>query len=494
LSTAATTHRATSISRRQDRTRLLYLVPATKIESIDLLPVLSKAHRHNLTGGSMRSMLKALATAGSMALLASGIAVADTVTTTFEPPDVRPGSVAGQNGWLSAVPGDIPNFEGYDQEVVSTDPFPGAPSGFGDQSLRHSNAAGAVTGEFFYQTYAAPTQVAAGEDLDNTEYQAAFSFISTTPSQQQPGLYMRISPDLVSPNGGRRGARMSFIGLRDTQDGIALTFFDTDADGEFVAHPLGTVSRDVEHRIRFWIKLSPGPNNDLVRMFIDGVDTGQCFTTWENFYPRVGEEVPAINSMQFRSDGNTDPSLENKGYLFDNVRIATSDGPGPRDCSGDGEGPPDDIDVDKTTQTRSALPGQLITYRVTVRNRGDAPVRGLRACDRAPRALTFVRATLPLERAAGGRLCLTIRLLLPGQSKTFRATFRLRQNVTADTVTNGAHADVAVASAPSPVPPDNAVTPRPRRRRVDRDAARIRVRTAPRACPAALNPRARAAC
>jgi hypothetical protein len=291
----------------------------------------------------MRSTLMMLVTGVITALLACGVAVADTVITTFEPPAFHTGSVAGQNGWLSAVPGNIPDFEGYDQEVVSTDPFPGAPSGFGDQSLRHSNAAGAVTGEFFYQTYAAPTQVAAGEDLDNTESRAAFSFISTTPNQQQPGLYMRISPDLVSPNGGRRGARMSFIGLRDTQAGIALTFFDTDADGEFVAHPLGTVSRDVEHRIRFWIKLNPGPNNDLVRMFIDGVDTGQCFTTWENFYPRVGEEVPAINSMQFRSDGDPDPNLEGKGYLFDNVRIATSDGPGPRDCSGGGEGPPDDV-------------------------------------------------------------------------------------------------------------------------------------------------------
>jgi hypothetical protein len=39
----------------------------------------------------MRSMVKALATAVSMALLASGVAVADTVTTTFEclPPGIR---------------------------------------------------------------------------------------------------------------------------------------------------------------------------------------------------------------------------------------------------------------------------------------------------------------------------------------------------------------------------------------------------------------------
>ena len=32
------------------------------------------------------------------------------------------------------------------------------------------------------------------------------------------------------------------------------------------------------------MRLIPGPNNDLVRILIDGQDAGQCFTTWENFY------------------------------------------------------------------------------------------------------------------------------------------------------------------------------------------------------------------
>ena len=441
----------------------------------------------------MRSMLVMLVTAVSMSLLPCGVAGADTIETTFEPPAFHTGSVSGQNGWLSAGPpfgSPIPGFT-YDQEVVSTDDFSGAPADFGDQSLRHSNAAGSPDGEFFYQTYAAPTLVAAGEDLENTVYDAAFSFISTTPNQQQPGLYMRISPDLVSPNGGRRGARMSFIGLRDTQDGIALTFFDTDADGEFVSHPLGTVSRGVAHRIRFWIKVNPGPDNDLVRMFIDGVDFGQCFTTWESFYPRVGEEVPDINSMQFRSDGAPDPSLDGKGYLFDNVTISTSAGPAPEDCSG-GDGEPD-IDIDKTTQTRFARPGDLITYRITVTNRGDTAVRSMRACDRAPRALRFVRASIRLRRATGGRLCRTTRLLRPGQSRTFSVTFRLRANVTAETVTNGAAADTPTGSAPTPSPPDGPATPT-RRRRHSRDAATIGVQRGPAACPAVLRPFARAAC
>lgn len=56
----------------------------------------------------MRRTLMVLATAASMVLLVCGVAAADTVTTTFEPPTFQPRSVAGQDGWRSAVPGNVP--------------------------------------------------------------------------------------------------------------------------------------------------------------------------------------------------------------------------------------------------------------------------------------------------------------------------------------------------------------------------------------------------
>ena len=127
------------------------------------------------------------------------------------------------------------------------------------------------------------------------------------------------------------------------------------------------------------------------------------------------------------------------------------------------------IDIDKRTRTRFARPGDLVTYRITVRNRGSAPARGLRACDRAPRALRFVRSTARMRRAAGRRRCVVIRSLQPGQRRTFRVTYRLRANVTREIVTNRARAGRA------------------------RDTATIGVRRA-QACPAAANVRARAAC
>ncbi|HET8952753.1 MAG TPA: DUF11 domain-containing protein [Solirubrobacteraceae bacterium] len=446
----------------------------------------------------MRRTLALMACAVTMALLAWGVAAADTVTTTFEPPTFHPGSVNGQDGWHSAGPSDIPALpHGYDQEVV---PVSGIP-GFGTQSLRHSNGYNEPTGEFLFQTYSRPTAQPAGESQPNTEFVGDFSFISTIPAAQQPGLFMTISPD------NSTGGRMSAVRLVDEVDGIRAIVFDTpDETGAFEAYDAGLYRRDQVHRVRFWMKFVPGPDNDIVRIFIDGTDIGQklgvCFTTWENFYRRVQlVPVPVTNSIQFRASGGEVPALVGHGFLFDNVTTTTANGPGPAGCpDGGGVTPPDDIDVDKTTATRVARPGDLVTYRITVRNRGDAPAHRLRLCDRVPRALRFVRATRRLQRASGGRLCLTIRLLRPGHRRVFLATFRLRADVTADTVTNGAAAEVPVETAPqspdaagdpSPFPPAG----QPRRRRVGRDSRTIGVLSEQAtSCPAAVSPRAHAAC
>ena len=133
----------------------------------------------------MRRMLTVLATAVTMALLPCGVAAADTFTTDFEPSSgFTTGSVHGQVGWHSAVPGNIPALPlGYDQEVFGVSGIPG----FGTRSLRHSNAYNEPTGELFYQTYSSSTAQSAGENEPNTEYNGEFSFISAKPAAQQPG-------------------------------------------------------------------------------------------------------------------------------------------------------------------------------------------------------------------------------------------------------------------------------------------------------------------
>jgi uncharacterized repeat protein (TIGR01451 family) len=387
----------------------------------------------------------------SIALFPSGVATADTVTTNFEAPLFHLGSVNGQDGWKSAVPGDIPSLpHGYDQEVVANG---GAPPAFGGQSLRLSNGYNqfeAGPAEFHFQTYSKPTADAAGENQADTEYTAQFSFISTMPMAQQPGLYVSISPD------EGEGGRMSYIGLEDTPDGIHVDFYDTpEPDGEFVGYELATppLPRDVPHTIKFWIKLNPGPDNDLVRIYIDGHDSGQCFTTWENFYRSVPQPVPTNDRLQFRSVGEQeDLSLIGGGFLFDNVSTTTGNGPGPPGC---------DVEVEKEADKPTVRPGGRVGYRINVRNRGRLTARNVLVCDHFPREMKFVQADRKLFRLPRRR-CLLIPRLAPGQRFSFHLVFQLDANAPPGAEENIAEVKPGVeppAPPPAPLPGKTAPIP-----------------------------------
>ena len=195
----------------------------------------------------MRSMLMALAAALSTALLACEVAAADTVETDFEV--FERGTVNGQDGWKSALPGNVPALpNGYDQEVVLNS---GAPTVFGQQSLRMSNLY--ANGEFFYQTYSKPVLAPAGEDEANKEYIGQFSFIPKSPEFQRD-LFLSVSPDPGD------GSRMSWVGLEDTPAGVEVHVSDApDVDGKFVDYNVALLKdRTVPHTIRFWIKVNPG--------------------------------------------------------------------------------------------------------------------------------------------------------------------------------------------------------------------------------------------
>ena len=365
----------------------------------------------------MRRKLTVLSAGIVTVLLVCGVAAADTVATNFE--GFALGTVDGQDGWKSAVPGDIPSLpNGYDQEVVANANIPGAPAAFGSQSLRQSNAwapdPDTFPPEYHYQTYSKPTTAAAGEELANKEYTGEFSFISLHPDRLQPGLKIDVSPDMGE------GARMSYIGLTDTENGIAVTFFDTplvDGKYKFAGYDLGTLPRNAVHTIRFWMKLNPGPDNDLVRIFIDGRDVGECFTTWENFYRGTNQGVQVSDRLLFRvpnGDGNRLGLLDG-GYLFDDVTTTTANGPGPPGC---------DVEVDKDADKPTATAGGRVGYQITVRNRGRLAARRLRVCDRIPRRMTFVTADRRLRRL--GRLrCLSIPSLRPGQRVSFHLTLQV---------------------------------------------------------------------
>jgi uncharacterized repeat protein (TIGR01451 family) len=276
-----------------------------------------------------------------------------------------------------------------------------------------------ANGEFFYQTYSPQEPVQVGEDRVKKVFMAQFSFMSKTPQAEQPGLFISVSPD------SHEGSRMSWVGLQDTTGGIQVSVNDTpDVDGAFVSHEGPLLDRSRPHTIRFWIKVNPGIDNDLVRIFVDGVDLGQCFTTWENYYRTSPEQAPPpnvntpadINSLQFCSSVPGPPGLATSGgYLFDNVSITPSDGPGPPGC--------DDV-IDKKADQQTVRPGGLAGYQITVRNRGSGSDRNVQVCDRVPRRMTFVRADRKLRRV-GGRRCLVIPRLRPGQRVGLHVEFRV---------------------------------------------------------------------
>ena len=362
----------------------------------------------------------------SAALLAcSGVAAAATVTTNFD--SFNLGSVNLQQGWRSAPPGAIPACNAlptagaYDQAVVENPA--GTPAALGARSLRMSNLC--ASSEFSFQTYSTPVTPPAGENQDNKEYIAQFSFMSKA---FQPGLFISVSPD------SNEGSRMSWVGLEDTEDGIQVSVSDTpETDGNFVDYPGPVLSHGEVHTIRFWIKLNPGPNNDLVRIFVDGKDLGQCFTTWENYYRTSPEQEPPpnvntpanLNSLQFRSSVPTFHATDG-GYLFDNVTVTTANGPGPPGC--------DDV-VDKTADDRTVTAGGVQGYQITVHNRGRGSDRNVMVCDRIPRGTTFVRADRRLLRL-GRALCLLIPRLRAGQSVSFHVELRVNANAPPGTLTN----------------------------------------------------------
>ena len=194
---------------------------------------------------------------------------------------------------------------------------------------------------------------------------------------------------------------MSYVRLIDTAAGIRgdhLRYARTPTGDCSRPMPAGSIVATKFTRSGSCSSWFPAPNNDIVRIVIDGDDIGNelgvCLHDVGELLSsqsasRAGHQQPHVprNAGAIRLEI---PHLVGRGFLFDNVTTNTTpaSGPVPAGC---GEEPPP-IVIDKTTRTRFARPDDLITYRISVRNRGDAPVRGLRACDRAPRALRFVGA------------------------------------------------------------------------------------------------------
>ena len=241
---------------------------------------------------------------GAAVCAVAGTAVATSSTTTFDTFDV--GSVDGQSNWKATGP--------YDQGIIETGTE-------GGRALRISNAV--TSGSFADMPYSAPVEPA-GENLQNNVLTNQFTFKSAT-GERQPGLAMSISPT----NG--EGARMSYVRLEDSYDGVRVFF----TDATFTDRWIATLDRLGSHTIKFVTTFVKGYDNDIVRVSIDG-DQKVCGTSWENYY-RFDEQhdpLPSDRLMWRLNLAPPDaPSVLGKGFVFDDVYSDSSNVSSPVGCS-----------------------------------------------------------------------------------------------------------------------------------------------------------------
>jgi hypothetical protein len=269
----------------------------------------------------MRKPLLLLSAVVALALAAVGLAGADSLgPITFEQPTYTVGNINGQNGWKKTG--------SYDAAVAPVASYPAAAGyGFGAQALRISRSVTSTT--FGDQTFAPSLAAPASETSGTNHFEASFS-IGTALATQQPGLALSVSPD------DGQGGRMSYLRFEDQADGVHVIFDDVTDNGPvgtaatFVEHNIATLSRASAHTVRISVDFNPGPGNDVVKVWLDGVlkATGG---SWENYYrydpeqTPTGNVVPVTRTLIFREGPwAAAPTTANNGFLIDNVSMSTS--------------------------------------------------------------------------------------------------------------------------------------------------------------------------
>ena len=253
---------------------------------------------------------------------------------------------------------------GYDQAVVNNTY---GYTAFGSKSLRISDAY--TSGSFGDQTFSKSLINECGETNAENDGQSGgvrqrhceFSFdFASTKSTLQSGMHLSVSPDRGD------GARMSYLRFEDQADGIHVFFADVTDPGHvingesFSDTDIATINRN-PHNIKFVMDLADGPDNDVVKIYIDGVlkITG---TSWEDYYAFDTESDPALNahsrtvdSLLFREAGDANVGDFGYGFLIDNFNSSSS------------RPAPASIDQCKNGGWQSSVRGNLTTFK----NQGD---------------------------------------------------------------------------------------------------------------------------
>lgn len=218
---------------------------------------------------------------------------------------------------------------------------------FGRKSLRISNAvtSGCYTDQTFSNRAAnfagqsnawstsadgSVSYARAGGVLQN-HFEASWTFASTVPHAQQPGLQVVASP--------ARGddSRMSWVQMNDMPDGLSVVFAERSNPASPGDFELTTVAQRLDRRVPHLILLTmdfyDGPSNDVVRVYVDG-ELKHTGTSWENYYfydpngkSNFGGAPPIVNRIMFRTGsdvhrgipGDPAPATLGHGFVIDNV-------------------------------------------------------------------------------------------------------------------------------------------------------------------------------
>ena len=281
-----------------------------------------------------RSRVVRIAVATVLALVAGLVNAAFVAPASADPvPPVpavtyTPGDIDGQNGWAGTGGGNIENT--FDQTVVDNT---SAPASFYAQSWRFSNSV--TSGAFGNQPFS-PSVDEAGETAAeggglsggsrSDQFVAEWDFASAQPGAEQPGLGITASPDRGD------GARMSWVRMEDTPSGLRVLFNDyqhdvdpeCDDSGGFVQTPIATgLARGTAHSVRIEMDFVEGPENDVVRVYVDG-SLAHTGSSWEDYFRDCeGNETRTVDSLLFRASGTAAPANAGKGFLIDNVSLTS---------------------------------------------------------------------------------------------------------------------------------------------------------------------------
>jgi len=326
--------------------------------------------------------MKRFALIGALLIVfASAVLYADSLMIGFEASqNYSPGSIQGQNGWGGQNPPGIAINPLIDQAVVANGPS--APSSFGGQSWRISNAY--TSGSFGDMPFSPSLANEAGESMAKNgvgvvtfsggirqnHFETQWAFTSADPTGGGTDCsttsvtcsYLSMAPDRGD------GARMSYIRLEDDFSGLRV-FFDDYQD----KHPYGSygsaitaaagcgseddfvetmvasgLDRSKAHTAKLTMDFVDGPRNDVVKVYVDGTlrHTG---TSWEDYFrwctesgggtgTTASDQSRTVDSMIFTvrgGEGETHPLNRDKGFLIDNLTYRSFQG----QCrSGDGDG------------------------------------------------------------------------------------------------------------------------------------------------------------